>query len=155
MPVSVHQGIGDDIWFRRITDFLYFYIVPHFIGLRRHRSPALEDTLNALHRFIADIGFCRHPPHALNKNPERVGTALIHQRSGHNHVIHEMAGQKPVIRMDVRFSPDPAESISPTLGIEFQNPVDQLHPAAWQPERFGKLDADKAGTETLGEIPLS
>ena len=155
MPVGNHQGIGNDVRFRCITDFFYLYVVPNFAGFRRYRPPALEDTLNADYRFIADTGFCRHPSHALNKDPEGVGTALIHQCSWHDHVIHKMAGQKPVIGMDVRFSPNSAKPVSPAFGIELQNPVDQSHSAARQPERFGKFDANKVGAEAFGKITLS
>ena len=92
MPVGRHQGVGNDKRFRSITDLFDLDVVPDLSGFRRYRAPALENALNADHRFVADTGFGRHPPHPLDKDPERVGTALIHQSSGHDHVIHEMAG---------------------------------------------------------------
>jgi hypothetical protein len=65
-----------------------------------------------------------------------------------------MAGQKPVIGMNIRFSPDSAETVSPAKGFEMQNPVDQLHSAAWQTKGFGQPYAVKIRAEASNKITL-
>ena len=103
-------------------------------GIRSYRPAAFEHALNPYNRFIADSGFCRYPSHSLDKYPERMGAAFIHKGPRHDHVIHEVAGQKPVVRMNIGFCTYQAESIATALRIECKNPVDKFHPSPGKSE---------------------
>ena len=96
-------------------------------GIRSYRSAAFQDTFNSHNRFIVDFGFCRNPSNALDKHSEGVGTAFIHECSRHNHVIHKVTGQKPVIRVYISLSTDQTKPVTTALRIDNRNPVDQFH----------------------------
>ncbi len=133
VAVCIHLGIGNHIRFGCVSQFLYIHLVNNMAGFRSNRPAAFENTFNTRDRFITNSGFISYPADPLDKYPEGMGAAFIHKSAGHDHVILEMAGQKPVIRMNIRLGPDRTESVSTTKRIERKNTVDQFHASAREP----------------------
>ena len=103
-------------------------------GPGSYRSSAFEHAGNSEHRFVAGFRFGRDPAYALEKHSQGMGAAFIHESSRHDHVIHEVTGQKPVIRMDIGLGPDQPQSITTANRIEQQDAVDKLHASPREPQ---------------------
>ena len=53
--------------------------------------------------------------------------AFIHQGTGHDPVIHKVAGDEPVIRVNIRLSTDHSLAVASTMGDDLIDPVHQPH----------------------------
>ena len=149
-PADAKRSRSPHGQFGAVSDFADLNFIVYMAGGRGDRSAALEPGSIADYRFVAHAGLVRHPSHALEKDPQGVGTALVHEGAGHDHVIHEMADEEPVVGADVRFGPDQAQAIAPTLGIELNDAVDQAHAAIGQMQRRRQVDVGKPSAETAG-----
>ena len=81
-----------------------------------------------------------------------MGAAFVHEGAGHDHVVHEMADEKPVVGVDVRFGPDQAQTIAAALGVKFKDAVDQAHAAIGQMQSGRQADAGEPSAETAGQV---
>ncbi len=71
-----------------------------------------------------------HPAQPQQIDAQGVQAAFVHQGAGHDPVVDEMAGDEPVVRVDIRLGPDDAHAVAPAAGSSLQDPVHQAHPAA-------------------------
>ena len=81
--------------------------------------------------------------------------ALVHQGAGHDPVIDEMAGDEPVVRVDVCLGADESDPAAPALGVEFHDAVHELHPAAGYGQRAFQLYSLEKRPEAAGEIAVA
>ena len=73
------------------------------------------------------------------------------------HVVTEVAGQEPVVRVDIRFRADHAQSEAASLGIDMGDAVHQLHESTRQclgPTRQHVGEPGEGGPEARHEIAL-
>ena len=144
--------VRDNIRLGPISEFLDLDFIDNPAGFRCDRSAALQNALNTDNGLIKNAGFIGNPPHTLHKNSQGVGAAFVHQRSRHDHVIHEMTGQKPVIGMDIGFCLNQSQAVSSADRVQIDNAVDQFQAASGKSERTGQGDSRKGLTETSGRI---
>ena len=78
--------------------------------------------------------------------------AFIHEGAGHDHIVAEMAGEEPVVGVDVGFGADLAESVAAALGFDGEDAVDEFHAAAREGERVGDGEIRELVAEAAGEI---
>ena len=81
--------------------------------------------------------------------------ALVHQGARHDPVIYEVAGDKPVIRVDVRFGPDNADAAASPGRIELNDAMDEAHPVARNRQRPGQRQPGEQRPETTGQIAIA
>ena len=81
--------------------------------------------------------------------------AFVHQRSRHDLIVGKMAGQKPVVGMNVRFAANLAETEPPARRIEAENAVNKLHASARQAARIVQIQSRKLRAETAHQIAAS
>ena len=60
--------------------------------------------------LVGDLARLADPAHAQQIDAEGVQAAFVHEGSGHDAVIHEVAGEEPVIGVDGGFAGDLAEA---------------------------------------------
>src|SRR5947209_1168029 len=83
-------------------------------------------------------------------------TALVHERAGHDLIIDEMAGQKPVVRMNVLLAADHAEPVSAALRLQPGDSVDQPQPfAARERERWREGKLGKRLAKAAAEVAVA
>ncbi len=151
--VGDHVGVGNGKRLRPVPEFLDVHLVHHVPGLRGHRPAALEGGAQPLDRLIARVRRVGDPAQALDEHPQGMGAALVHQGARHDHVVHEVAGQKPVVGPDVGLGPDPAEPVSAPGRVELEDAVDQLHAAAGKPQGLGQVDAVEGLPKAACQVP--
>ncbi len=133
-------------------DLLQLHLVDHAAGLRGDRASAFQNAVDAEDRLVSRPLPIHHPAHSLEEDPKRVGAAFVHQRARHDHVVHKMAGQKPVVRMDVGFGADDAHAETAARRVQLRHSVDQPHSAAGEAQAFGGTDAGERRSERRGQI---
>jgi hypothetical protein len=106
VSIGMHVGIGNDVRLRVIPHLFDFDGIVDAFGRGRDRPAALQAAVDALYRFVGHIGLVGDPPHAQEQHPQGVGAALVHQGARHHHIVHKVAGEEPVIRMDIRLGFD-------------------------------------------------
>ena len=155
VTVGIHMGVSDDIGLGMIAHLLDFHHIVDLLCARRDRAPALQTTGNPTDRLIADVFLLAHPTHAQQQYPQGMGAAFIHQGAGHDHVVHKVACQEPVIRGDISLGlyQTLAESSSP--GLQCNNAMDQPHPAAGQTHGLRQPDLFESIAEAGVRISLS
>ena len=127
-------------------------LVGNLHGGGEHLAPAPKpapDVHDGLPRRA--IRFC-DPPDAQEKNSERVQAAFIHQCAWHHLVVGEMAGQEPVVGLNVGFRHDTADSVPPSLGIELGHAVDQPHAISRDRQRAGHRQTRENLSERTDQI---
>ena len=81
-------------------------------------------------RLVDELTGLAHPAHAQQENTQRVQAALVHQSAGHHLIVTEVAGQEPVIGMNVEFPEDRSHTKLASDRIELQHAVNQPHAGA-------------------------
>ena len=76
--------------------------------------------------------------------------ALIHQGPGHDVIVGKMAGQEPVIRMDVLFCADDSQPKTASRGIKVLDPVDHFHLASRASKRLFFIQSFKVRAKAAG-----
>ncbi len=150
--VCVHQRIDDDVGLRPITDFLDRYLVNRLGRRRQHLAAAFEPAGDARHRLERGPRIRDDPAHPQKENAQRVQAALVHQRPRHHLIVDEMAGQEPVIRMNVGLRANEPQAETPAARIEMDDAIDELHLPARNRQRILHVKLGERGAEATGQI---
>ncbi|GAK52904.1 hypothetical protein U14_04161 [Candidatus Moduliflexus flocculans] len=78
--------------------------------------------------------------------------AFVHQRPRHDLIVGKVAGQEPVVGMNVRLAANLAETKPPARRIEAENAVNELHAPARQSARIFQRQAREFCAETTRQI---
>ena len=150
LTIGNHSCIGNGKRFRPETQLLDLDLVDYVPRARCNRTPAFENALDIGNWFVTGISLIRYPSDPLQEDPQCVSAAFIHERSGHDHIIDKMAGQKPVVRINVGLGLYQAGFVFPPTRIQDQDAVNEVHPVAGQPKCFGQVNALKLIAKTGG-----
>ena len=93
-----------------------------------------------------------HPALAQQQHAQCVQAALEHQRAWHHAVIDKVAGEKPVVRMNVRLSTHQPQTKAPACRIKVRDAMHQLHAAIGQCDRMAQRQMRERVTKTRGQI---
>ncbi len=81
--------------------------------------------------------------------------AFVHQGTGHDPVVHEVAGDEPVIGVNVRLGANQTLAVASSLGQKFHDPVHEVH----QPTRNGQgafqVEIAEGRAETARQVALA
>ena len=95
------------------------------MGILSAGTPALiQAALDAGDGLEGDFGaVVAEPAHSHEVNSQRVEAAFVHQRAGHNAVVHEVADHEPGFGADVELAADDAQAEAPAeSGVLIANP---------------------------------
>ena len=128
--VGIHNGIGNRIRCRSEAELFDRNLISGDSRRLNDLTPALEPAGDTWNWLPSNVLLLADPAHTHEINSQRMQTALVHQRAGHDSIINEMAGQEPTVGMDIGLRTDDSPAISPSLRIEIGHTINQLHPAA-------------------------
>ena len=83
---------------------------------------------------------------------QSVQAAFEHQRARHDLIVNEVAGQKPVIGVDVGFTAHEAQTKAPACGVKMRDPVHQPHAVSGQGNRICDRQCSKSATKTRSQV---
>ncbi len=91
----------------------------HFFRRGCYLAAAFELAGDFGDRFVGDLAGFADPAHSQKVDAEGVQAALVHEGAGHDAVVDEVAGEEPIVGMDVGFAGDLAEGVAASGGVEF------------------------------------
>ena len=110
-----------------VPDLLQRHLVPDLLRGREDLPATLQPAADINDRLVGNLARLTDPAHPQQEDAERVHTAFVHQRTGHDLVVTEVAGQEPVLGMDVEFTQNRPHAELASDRIELQHTVDQPH----------------------------
>ena len=99
--IGIHQRVGNHIRLRPVANLLDRHFVGHHLGRIEHLATALQGAGHAWHWLQRHLPLLCHPALAQQQHAQRMQAALEHQGAGHHAVIDKVAGEKPVVRMNI------------------------------------------------------
>ena len=156
LAVRIHQRVCDDIRLRPVADFANLNFVSHQLRRLQHLPAALElahDARDRLQRHAR--ARLHHPAQPQQMHAQRVQTALIHERARHHAVVHEMAGDEPVVGMNVRLATNQPEAKAPAARLQSFNAMHQSHPPTRQRHVLRQLQPGELFPEARNQIAFA
>ena len=150
--VGKHQGVDNRKGLRAVTELLDADLVGDGFGGFDDLATAFQTAVDTGNRLAPGRAVFTDPAHAQQVDPQGVHAALVHQRAGHDMVVTEVAGQKPVPGIDIHLGANLAETVTTALRIEFNHAVDQLQVASRQGVGTLEIELGKQRAEGLAEI---
>ena len=99
--IGVHHGICNGVRFRPKADFFERNFISDLFGRGNHLPPAFQLPRRFGHGLPGDLFLFADPAHAHQQHPQRMEGTFIHQRAWHHLIVHEMAGQEPVVGVNI------------------------------------------------------